>query len=154
MMANKRRRMTGRVLSVAVMMIKMNMAHAESAEVIGRYTSLAPIEAVGLHDLLAGPVIAPFEPTVTTVGEAVAVVLRGTGYSVASESGASTEHATLLILPLPATHRDLSGRPARAALETLAGPAFTLVEDPVHRLVSFERCHWATSRPSESVAPR
>jgi len=28
----------------------------------------------------------------------------------------------------------------RAALETLAGKAFVLVQDPVHRLVSFERC--------------
>jgi type IV pili sensor histidine kinase/response regulator len=26
------------------------------------------------------------------------------------------------------------------ALETLAGPAFHLVQDPVHRLVTFERC--------------
>ena len=28
----------------------------------------------------------------------------------------------------------------RDALETLAGPAFHLVQDPVHRLVTFERC--------------
>ena len=28
----------------------------------------------------------------------------------------------------------------RDALETLAGPAFYLVQDPVHRLVTFERC--------------
>jgi type IV pili sensor histidine kinase/response regulator len=28
----------------------------------------------------------------------------------------------------------------QSALETLAGPAFRLVEDPVHRLVTFERC--------------
>jgi len=28
----------------------------------------------------------------------------------------------------------------RDALETLAGPAFQLVQDPAHRLVTFERC--------------
>jgi type IV pili sensor histidine kinase/response regulator len=30
--------------------------------------------------------------------------------------------------------------PLHEALETLGGPAFRLVEDPLHRLVSFERC--------------
>lgn len=154
MAANKRRKMTGRVLSIAVMMIEMGAVHAESAEVIGRYTSMAPIEAVGQHDLLAAPIIAPFKPTVTMVGEAIWVVLRGTGYSVSSLSDGPTERAALLALPLPAAHRDLSGRSVRAALETLAGPAFKLVEDPVHRLVSFERCHRVAPPVSEIVAPR
>ena len=152
MAANKRRQMTGRVLSIAVMMTEVGVAHAESAEVIGRYTSLAPIEAIGLSDLLAAPVIASFEPTVTTVGGAVGIVLHGTGYLVSSPSDAPTERAVLLALPLPAAHRDLSGRSVRAALETLAGPAFKLVEDPLHRLISFERCRRVASPLSESVA--
>ena len=152
MAANKRRQMTGRVLSIAVMMTEVGVAHAESAEVIGRYTRLAPIEAIGLNDFFAAPVIASFEPTVTTVGGAVGIVLRGTGYFVSSPSDASTERAALLALPLPAAHRDLSGRSVRAALETLAGPAFKLVEDPLHRLVSFERCRRVAPPLSESVA--
>ena len=153
MAANNRRQMTGRVLSIAVMMMEMGGVHAESAEVIGRYTSLAPIKTVGLNDLLAAPVIAPFGSIVTTVGGAVGVVLRGTGYLVSSPSEAPTERAALLALPLPATHHDLSGRSVRAALETLAGPTFKLVEDPVHRLVSFERCHSAASPVAETAAP-
>ena len=32
----------------------------------------------------------------------------------------------------------------RDALEILAGPAFHLVQDPVHRLITYERC--ATDR--------
>ena len=152
MAANKRRQMTVRMLSIAVMMIELGGVHAESAEVIGRYTSLAPIETIGLNELLAAPVIVPFETTVTTVGGAVGVVLRGTGYSVSSPSEAPTERAALLALPLPAAHRDFSGRSVRAALETLAGPAFKLVEDPVHRLVSFERCHRVVPPVSESMA--
>jgi type IV pili sensor histidine kinase/response regulator len=43
-------------------------------------------------------------------------------------------------LPLPEAHRALGPMPLRLALTTLAGPAFVLVEDSVHRLVSFERC--------------
>jgi len=32
----------------------------------------------------------------------------------------------------------------KRALETLVGPAFYLVEDPMHRLVAFERCTMET----------
>ena len=42
----------------------------------------------------------------------------------------------------------------KPALEILAGPAFALVEDPIHRLVAFELCRddatpgaWVTGRP-------
>ena len=45
-----------------------------------------------------------------------------------------------MALPLPAVHRNLGPMPVKRELETLAGPAFRLVEDPVHRLVTFERC--------------
>ena len=152
MVPSKRRRLTGRVLSVAVIMVEIGVVHADSAEVIGRYTTLSPMQSVGLNDVLAEPVTASFEPTVTTVGEAVGIVLRGTGVSVSSESNASTERATLLALPLPTAHRDLSGRSVRGSLAILAGPAFKVVEDPVHRLVSFERCRQGASPVNESVA--
>ena len=46
----------------------------------------------------------------------------------------------LFALPLPEVHRQLGPMSLQQALETLAGPAFQLVEDPVHRLVAFERC--------------
>jgi type IV pili sensor histidine kinase/response regulator len=46
----------------------------------------------------------------------------------------------LLGFPLPEAHRSLGPMSLQHALETLAGPAFRLVEDPLHRLVSFERC--------------
>jgi type IV pili sensor histidine kinase/response regulator len=47
----------------------------------------------------------------------------------------------LFALPLPDAHRSLGPMPLQTALETLTGPAFRLVEDPVHRLLTFERCH-------------
>ena len=46
----------------------------------------------------------------------------------------------LMVLPLPAVHRSIGPMSLKRALETLAGPAFLLIEDPVHRLVAFERC--------------
>ena len=44
------------------------------------------------------------------------------------------------VLPLPDAHRRLGPMPLRLALQTLAGPAWRLLEDPVYRLVAFERC--------------
>jgi type IV pili sensor histidine kinase/response regulator len=41
--------------------------------------------------------------------------------------------------------------PLKRALETLAGPAFRLVEDPVHRLVAFERCEMERQAVQEVV---
>ncbi len=46
----------------------------------------------------------------------------------------------MFALPLPAVHRSLGPMTLRDALKTLAGPAFNLVQDPVHRLITFERC--------------
>ena len=59
---------------------------------------------------------------------------------------AEAERAELLDLPLPEAHRTLGPLPLRTALAILAGPAFRLVEDPVHRLISFERCEQATGK--------
>ena len=62
------------------------------------------------------------------------------GYRLAPEAAADASREVLLALPLPGPHRALGPMPVQTALETLAGPAFRLVEDPVHRLVTFERC--------------
>ena len=43
--------------------------------------------------------------------------------------------------------------PLQDALETLGGPAFRLVEDPLHRLVSFERCASLKRSPSNTRDP-
>jgi type IV pili sensor histidine kinase/response regulator len=77
---------------------------------------------------------------VNTVGEAVQHLLRGSGYRLAGTSSADPARLDLLSFPLPAAHRSLGPMPLHEALETLGGPAFRLVEDPLHRLVSFERC--------------
>ena len=82
--------------------------------------------------------------SVVRVSEAIAALLAASGYRLADSQAAGPDRETLLALPLPESHRDLGPMPLRLALATLAGPAFVLVEDPVHRLVSFERC---TSAP-------
>jgi type IV pili sensor histidine kinase/response regulator len=90
--------------------------------------------------LLSAIVRVEFPGSVTRVGQAVEHLLQPSGYRLSPQHVAEPTRQSLLNLPLPEPHRMLGPMPLKTALETLAGPAFRLVEDPVHRLVSFERC--------------
>jgi len=107
---------------------------------VGRYSALSAVPTEAQRDLLAGIVTVAFPEPVATVGDAVRHLLQGTGYRLAGDVAAHPARSQLLRLPLPDAHRHLGPMPVRLALETLAGPAFQLVEDPVHRLVSYELC--------------
>ncbi|MCP3994765.1 MAG: hypothetical protein GY722_06845, partial [bacterium] len=75
-----------------------------------------------------------------TVGEAVRYLLQRSGYRLPTAESIGPDTVVLFGLPLPAVHRSLGPMTLRDALATLAGPAFYLVQDPVHRLITFERC--------------
>jgi type IV pili sensor histidine kinase/response regulator len=118
---------------------------AKAAEVtVARYSTVQPAPSMAQRDPLAAPVGSVLPASVTRIGEAVETLLGPSGYRLASPLAAEAERAELLDLPLPEAHRALGPLPLRTALAILAGPAFTLVEDPVHRLISFERCAQAT----------
>ena len=112
----------------------------DALETHGRYSLVEPGPTVVQRDLLAAPVSLRLSDSVRTVGQAVEAALLPTGYRLASALSADPERAPLLALPLPMAHRALDNIPVRHALEILVGPAFRVIEDPVHRLVSFERC--------------
>ena len=107
---------------------------------VARYSTIRAVPTVAQQDPLAASVRTTLPPSVVRVGEAIDVLLAPSGYRLADRQAAAPDREVLLALPLPEAHRDLSPMPLRLALTTLAGPAFVLVEDPVHRLVSFERC--------------
>ena len=107
---------------------------------VGRYASLIAAPTEAQTNLLSKMVTVKFPSRVKTVGTAIRHVLRGSGYRLAGESAADPARFDLLSFPLPTAHRSLGPMPLQDALETLGGPAFRLVEDPLHRLVSFERC--------------
>ena len=111
---------------------------------VARYSTVRAAPTIAQQDPLATSVRTTLPPSVVRVGEAIAALLAPSGYRLADWQAAGPDRQTLLSLPLPESHRDLGPMPLRLALATLAGPAFVLVEDPVHRLVSFERC---TSAP-------
>ena len=127
-------------------------APAEDVQV-GRYSALRAAPTAAQSHLLATLVTVRFPASVTTVGEAVQHLLARSGYRLSDEAAADPARADLFRLPLPAVHRALGPMSLQAALETLAGPAFRLVEDPVHRLLSFDRCALPLSLPYVAVPP-
>ncbi len=107
---------------------------------VGRYSLFAATPSEEQGDPLQAMITMHFPESVRTVGEAIRQALRESGYRLAGPDAMGPASAYVMELSLPAVHRNLGPMPLKQALETLAGPAFRLVEDPVHRLVAFERC--------------
>ncbi|MEW8200398.1 MAG: pili assembly chaperone [Candidatus Thiodiazotropha endolucinida] len=106
----------------------------------GRYSmySAAPTQAQA--ELLEATVNVQLPTRIQTIGEGVRYLLQRSGYRLAATESTAPETLALFALTLPAVHRHLGPMTLRDALETLAGPAFHLVQDPVHRLITFEQC--------------
>ena len=113
---------------------------------VGRYSLMAATPTQAQAELLATTMTVRFPERIQTVGEAVWYLLQRSGYRLATADSIGPDTAALFALPLPAVHQSLGPMTLRDALETLAGPAFHLVQDPVHRLITFERC--AADRPA------
>jgi len=126
-------------MAMACLIMASSQLHANEVQV-GRYTlrSTTPTEAQA--DLMTAIVTIRFSDRIQTIGEAVRYLLQDSGYRLASLVAIGSETKALFRLPLPAAHRRLGPLTLKWALETLAGPAFRLVQDPVHRLISFELC--------------
>ena len=107
---------------------------------VGRYSLLAAAPTESQTKLLATTVAVRLPGRIQTVGEAVQYLLQRSGYRLAAPESIGPDTVALFALPLPAVHRSLGPITLRDALETLAGPVFNLVQDPVHRLITFERC--------------
>jgi type IV pili sensor histidine kinase/response regulator len=120
---------------------------------VGRYASVSTAPTESQANLLSTMVRVKFPSRVRTVGGAVQHLLGSSGYRLTDETAADPARFDLLELKLPKAHRSLGPMALRNALETLGGPAFRLVEDPLHRLVSFERCASPGRSPSNTRDP-
>ena len=122
-------------------------AYASDVQV-GRYSLLSAEPTESQTDLLETTVTVHFPAQIQTVGEAVGHLLQRSGYRLANTAALAPETLDLYALPLPSVHRQLGPMSLRRALETLAGATFHLVQDPVHRLIAFERCSfdWRVAR--------
>ena len=111
---------------------------------VGRYSLLTTAPTEAQTKLLTTKVAVRLPGRIQTVGEAVRYLLQRSGYRLAAPESIGPNAVALFTLPLPAVHRNLGPMTLRDALKILAGPEFHLVQDPVHRLITFERC--ATDR--------
>lgn len=121
---------------------------------VGRYSTLLAQPTAAQADLLSTTITVRFPERIQTLGEAVRYLLQRSGYRLADDHVANSVTADLLGLTLPAVHRILGPIMLRQALETLVGPVFRLVQDPMHRLISFELCtlvRTATHEPGSSL---
>lgn len=125
--------------------------HANELQV-GRYSSLEALPTEAQRNLLAVVSTIEFQDEVTTVGEALRTVLVGSGYRLAPLASSAAPLTQLLVLPLPNVHRSLGPMTLAAALQTLVGPTFRLVEDPMHRLIGFDVCAHVANEVRERVA--
>jgi conjugative transfer region protein (TIGR03748 family) len=107
---------------------------------IARYSSVQALPTREQADPLAEVVTATFPVSVESVGAAVVQVLKASGYRIADDGATQAVRTVLFGLPLPQAHQTLGPLPLRTVLETLAGPGYRLIEDPVHRLITFDRC--------------
>ena len=121
---------------------------------VGRYSLFAATPTEAQADPLQATITVQFPESVRTVGDAMQHVLRQSGYRLAEPEATGPESAYLMALALPAVQRSLGPMPLKRALETLAGPAFRLVEDPVHRLIAFERCVMEWQAANHLVSPQ
>ncbi len=102
---------------------------------VARYSVMPPAATPAQADLMAVVVNIKFPQQVSTVGEALEFLLRRSGYRlVDTDSPAMT---ILQGLPLPAVHRQLGPLTLNNALLTLAGSAYRLSVDSLHRTLSF-----------------
>lgn len=102
---------------------------------VGHYQTLVMQPSAAQRDLLSAVINIDFAPDIETVGQAVEVLLKGSGYRL---TDAPCQEG-LFGLPLPSVHRKLGPPPLQQALEILGGPGWQPVIDPANRLLSFDR---------------
>ena len=108
---------------------------------VGRYSTMKTLPTEAQQNIFATVTNVQFDSSITTVGEAMRYLLEDQGIRLAVPRTQESQVHTLIALPLPQIHRQLGPISLRHALETLAGPVWRLVQDPIHRLVSFELCN-------------
>lgn len=109
-------------------------SHAEEVVPTDRYT-LTKIDAKGdQKQPLTAILTMTFGMDVRTVGEALTETLNGSGYRWEQH----TDDGSLSTLPLPSVVRNLGPLRLKDALETIAGPAWLLRVDELHRSVWFD----------------
>ena len=129
------------VISTSLLAVLLGCSSIASAKAFveypSRYTRIDPQVTPSQNNILRYKRKRTFpRKTVKTVGQAMRIWLRGTGYNLAYMHPDQNVYQ-LLQLSLPNVHRTLGTVSIESGLKALAGDPWELVIDPVHRLVSF-----------------
>jgi len=103
----------------------------------GRYSAIAAAPTKAQRNPLRVIISVTIPHEVLTVRQAIKYLLRRSGYRLSEPNAQSSEVADLFDYPLPQVHRQLGPMPLDDALRTLAGLAFELHTDPLHRTVGY-----------------
>jgi conjugative transfer region protein (TIGR03748 family) len=144
------------ILSASLALLVFGCSSIASAksftEYPSRYTRIDPQVTPSQNNILGYKRKRTFpRKSVVTVGQAMRIWLRGTGYRLSSTHPERNVYQ-LLQLGLPNVHRTLGIVSIESGLKALAGDPWELVIDPVHRLVSFSlpRCY---AQPMLATSP-
>ena len=103
-----------------------------------RYTKIENIVSHAQANPLKVIVNTNLPQSVVSVRDAVQFLLSRSGYVLASDSVLPDEAVTMLGLELPAIQRTIEHVTLDKTLAMLAGDAFDLVIDPIHRKIGFK----------------
>lgn len=112
-------------------------AENNNVTVTGRYLTVTNHPQSDQIDLLSQTIQVHFPVSIQTVGEAMHYLLRFSGYSLVAKAQMHDALKITLSQPLPLIDRELGPVSLKKGLLTLAGPAFYLLQDPIHRTVNF-----------------
>lgn len=105
---------------------------------VGRYSELTAVPSPGQANPLQTLVSVTFPSQIGTVGAALHHVLARSGWALAPDPASDPTLPHLMRLPLPESQRSLGPIALLDAIGVLCGEAYSVVVDPVHRLVSCE----------------
>lgn len=104
---------------------------------VGRYITVNNVPSNAQVNPLLAVATFHFGPHVSTVGDAIAQVLRYTGYQLVKDISPQVKQT--LAKPLPVTDRTLGPMRIQQVLIVLMGAeVYELQRDPLHRLVNFQ----------------
>ena len=105
---------------------------------VGRYSELTAVPSPGQANPLQTLISVTFPSQIQTVGAALNHVLARSGWALAPNAASDPTLPRLMRLPLPESQRSLGPIALMDALGVLCGEAYSVVVDPIHRLVSCE----------------
>ena len=123
----------------SLMMSASCLSTAYATTQVGRYSTISNKPTPAQVNPLLAVAQYKFSPKVKTIGDAIGVILQTTSYQLAPASKLSIPIKSTLTKSLPITVRTLGPIQIKDALVILMGrDVFTLVVDPLHRLINFK----------------